>query len=131
MILKIALNYCYFASSMGPVSSPDRQLKNLRKWRGRKDRDISIASSIIELERNLKKSNRQLSQIADIWKSEVPCHIYENTHPISLQKGVLEIAVNGSSIAYQLQRLIRNGLLDSLQTKVTKPLRKIKVTLMN
>lgn len=116
---------------MGLMTSPNRQLENLRNWRANKERDISITTSIIQLQRNLKKSNRQLSQIADVWKLEVPHHIYENTHPISLKRGVLEIAANGSSTAYQLQRLIRNGLLDSLQKRVTRPLKKIKVTLMD
>ena len=107
-----------------------RKLEQLREWRGRKDRDLTVQQTLAKLKRSLKRSNSQLLQIAEVWKAEVPEFIYEQTHPISLKNGVLEVAVNGSAMSYQLQQLIRGGLLQKLQTSLHTPLKKIKVKLL-
>ncbi len=107
-----------------------RKLEQLREWRGPKNRPLTVQQTLSKLKRSLKRSNTQLLQIAEVWKEEVPEFIYEQTHPISLKKGVLEVAVNGSSISYQLQQLIRGGLLQKLQTRMNTPLKKIKVRLL-
>ncbi|MCH2146451.1 MAG: DUF721 domain-containing protein [Phycisphaerales bacterium] len=112
------------------MSLEERKLNQLREWRGRKDRDLSVQLTLAKLKRSLKRSNTQLLQIAEVWKEEVPELIYEQTHPISLKNGVLEVAVNGSAMSYQLQQLVRGGLLQKLQTQINAPLKKIKVKLL-
>ena len=108
----------------------ERKLEQLREWRGRRERDLTMQKTLANLKRTLKRSNTQLLQIAEVWKEEVPEFIYEQTHPISLKNGVLEVAVNGSAMSYQLQQLIRGGLLKKLQTQIHVPLKKIKVRLL-
>ncbi len=112
------------------MSLEERKLEQLREWRGRKERDLSVHQTLSKLKRTLKRSNTQLLQIAEVWKSEVPELMYEQTHPISLKNGVLVVAVNGSAMSYQLQQLIRGGLLQKLQTQLNSPLKKIKVKLL-
>ena len=108
----------------------ERKLEQLREWRGRRERDLTMQKTLANLKRTLKRSNTQLLQIAEVWKEEVPEFIYEQTHPISLKNGVLEVAANGSAMSYQLQQLIRGGLLKKLQTQIHVPLKKIKVRLL-
>ena len=107
------------------------KLEKLRTWRGREDRDLTLKRDLIALQRTLKKTNKQLSQIYELWESVVPEKIQSSAHPISLQRGVLEIAANGSPTSYQLQRLIREGLLQALQSQCTTHLKKIKITLVS
>ena len=127
LYFEIVASLRYDRSSM---SLEGRKLEQLREWRGRKDRDLSVQKTLAHLKRSLKRSNTQLLQIAEVWKAEVPEIIYEQTHPVSLKNGVLQVAVNGSAMSYQLQQLIRGGLLQKLQTQINTPLRKIKVKLL-
>ena len=103
------------------------QLEQLRKWRARKDRDISVSATIQELRRNLKKSNKQLTQIIEAWDELVPSHIHKSANPISFQGGVLEVYADGSPTVYQLNRLIRASLLRELQQRCSGTLKQIRV----
>ena len=113
------------------MGSESRKLENLRKWRGPKERDLSVKSELLSLQKTIKTGNKQLVQISEIWESAVPHHIRENTYPISLKNGVLEIAANGSPTSYQLQRLIREGLLQKLKDHCTSTIKRIKITLVS
>ena len=103
------------------------QLEQLRKWRARRDKDISIGATIEKLRRNLKKSNKQLTQLVEAWDELVPSHIHQNTNPISFRGGVLEVYADGSPTVYQLNRIIRAGLLRELQQRCSGTLNQIRV----
>ncbi len=103
------------------------QLEQIRLWRKRNVRDTSISATILELRKSLKKTNKQLSQIIEAWDLHVPEQIHKNAIPTSLRGGVLEVTVDDSPTAYHLNQLIRAGLLNTLQTKCSSTLKKIKV----
>jgi predicted nucleic acid-binding Zn ribbon protein len=103
------------------------QLKQLRQWRTRQDKDLSIGATIHELRRTLKKSNKQLTQLIEAWDELVPSHIHECATPISFQGGVLEVFADGSPTAYQLNRMIRAGLLRELQQRCSGTLKQVRV----
>ena len=58
------------------------QLEQLRKWRARRNKDISIGATIEELRRKLKKSNKHLTQLVEAWDELDPSHIHQNANPI-------------------------------------------------
>jgi len=101
-----------------------KQLRQLRMWR---EKDISIGATIHELQRSLKKSNKQLTQIIEAWDELVPKQIHQCANPTSFQGGVLEVFADGSPTAYQLNRLIRAGLLRELQQRCSGTLKQIRV----
>jgi len=107
------------------------QLERLRKWRTSREKDISIGSSIIELRKTLKKTNRQLTSILERWDKLVPEQLNQNATPTSLKSGVLSVTVSDSPTAYQLNRLIRSSLLRDLQQCSSGTLRQIKVSVAN
>ena len=109
------------------MATPMAQLQQLRKWRASRDRDISIGTSILDLRRSLKKSNKQLSQLLDAWDEVVPTYLSQHSHPVSLCRGVLEISADGAPTAFQLKRLIRAGLLRELQLRCSGTLKQIHV----
>jgi len=108
-----------------------RKLENLRNWRSHSERDLSINKELVDMQRILKKVNKQLVQISEIWEQQVPHYILENSCPISLKQGTLEVSASSSATSYHIQRLIREGLLQKLQMNCTSPLKKIKITLVN
>jgi hypothetical protein len=103
------------------------KVDQLREWRKRKIRDTSIESSLIEFRKSLKKSNKQLTQIMEAWDNEVPQQLSQNAIPTSLRAGVLEVSVRDSSTSYQLNQLIRAGLLCKLQEQCSGTLKQIRV----
>ena len=103
------------------------QLNQVRKWRARRDKDTSIGATIHELRRSLKKSNKHLTQLIEAWDELVPAHIHQCANPTSFQGGILEVYADGSPTAYQLNRLIRAGLLRELQQRCSGTLKEIRV----
>ena len=103
------------------------KLEQLRKWRARKDKDLSIGTSILAMRRSLKKSNKQFSQLLDAWDEFVPTSLNQRAHPVALCGGVLEVTADGAPTAYRLNRLIREGLLRQLQKKSSGSLNRIRV----
>ena len=79
------------------------------------------------MRKGLRKGNAQSSSIVEAWDALVPNHIARQATIVSLQNGVLEVVTDGSAIAYQLNRLVRGGLLRELQLASKGTLRKIKV----
>jgi hypothetical protein len=103
------------------------QLKQIRQWRARREKDFSIGATIHELQRTLKKSNKHLTQLIEAWDELVPKQIHQSANPTSFQGGVLEVFADGSPTAYQLNRLIRAGLLRDLQLRCSGTLKQIRV----
>ncbi|MDP7005580.1 MAG: DUF721 domain-containing protein [Phycisphaerales bacterium] len=107
------------------------QLEQLRKWRTRPERDISLGASIVELRKSLKKTNKQLNTILEVWDEVLPEHLNQNATPTSLRSGTLFVTVSDSSTAYQLNRLVRASLLRELQKRSSRTLKQIKIKVAN
>ena len=103
------------------------KIEQLRKWRSRRKKDLSIDSVIRVFCRSLKKTNTQLVQLQVAWKEFVPQRLQQVAVPIALRSGVLEVSVDSSPTAFQINRLIRSGLLRQLQQRCGGTLRQIRV----
>jgi predicted nucleic acid-binding Zn ribbon protein len=103
------------------------KIEQLRKWRSKRKKDLSIDSSMNLFCRSLKKTNKQLVQIQEAWTELVPQRLHNVAVPFSFRGGILEVAVDGSPTAFQMNRLIRSGLLRQLQTRCCGTLRQIRV----
>ncbi|MDP7008206.1 MAG: DciA family protein [Phycisphaerales bacterium] len=107
--------------------NPKANLERLRKWRARPNKDLGIDNALHVVRKGLRKGNRQLNSILEIWDERVPQHIAKQATIVSLRGGVLEVTTDGAAISYQLNRLIRGGLLRDLQRASKGTLKKIKV----
>ncbi len=103
------------------------KIEQLRKWRARRKKDLRIDSEMNTICRSLKKTNTQLLKLREHWNELVPERLNQVAIPTALQRGVLVVAVDGSPTAYQINRLIRGGLLRQLQQKCNGTLRQIRV----
>lgn len=103
------------------------KMEQLRKWRSRRKKDVSIDSMMRVVCRSLRKTNKQLVQIQEAWQEFVPQRLHQVAVPIALRSGVLEVSVDSSPTAFQINRLIRSGLLRQLQQRSGGTLRKIHV----
>ena len=112
---------------MSSILNPKFQLERLRKWRAKPTRNTSIHDAIQVMRKGLRKGNRQSSSVVEAWDVLVPTHIARQATVVSIRNGVLEVVTDGSAIAYQLNRLVRGGLLRDLQLASKGTLRKIKI----
>jgi hypothetical protein len=112
---------------MSMMLNPKSQLERLRKWRARPALDTSINEVVHIMRKGLRRGNRQSTSLVEAWDEFVPSHIARQATIVSLRNGVLEVVTDGASVAYQLNRLIRSGLLRDLQRASKGTLKKIKV----
>jgi hypothetical protein len=120
-------DYTLLQCTIVGVLNPELQLKRLRKWRAMSKKDTSINDTLQAMRKGLRKSSRQSTSVVEAWDVLVPSHIARQATIVSMRSGVLEVVTDGSAIAYQLNRLVRSGLLRDLQLASKGTLRKIKI----
>jgi hypothetical protein len=103
------------------------QIEQLQKWRSRRKVDMRIDTTMNSICKSLKNINKQLVQIQEAWSEFVPNRLNTVAVPTALRNGVLEITVDGSPTAFQVNRLIRSGLLRQLQQRSGQTLKQIRV----
>jgi len=103
------------------------KIEQLQKWRCTRKKELRIDSVMNSFCRSLKKTNKHLSQLQVTWDELLPETIRSVAIPISFRSGILVVSVDGSPTAYQLNRLIRSGLLRKLQQTCSGTLRQIRV----
>ena len=103
------------------------KIEQLKKWRSSRKRDLRIDTAMNVFCRSLKKTNKQLVQIQEAWNELVPHQYHAVAIPIAFRGGILDVVVDGSPTAYQVNRLIRSGLLRQLQQRCPCTLRQIRI----
>jgi len=94
--------------------NPEKQLDNLRRWRNR-DRDLSLGFLEKQVRSQYGRPAKQLGALVPHWESLVPAALLPRTRLESLSRGTLRVTVADASTNYELDRLLREGLLAKLQ----------------
>ncbi|MBC8309377.1 MAG: DUF721 domain-containing protein [Planctomycetes bacterium] len=103
------------------------KINQLQKWRARRNKDLSIDSSINTFCRSLKKANKKLVQMQEAWDELLPEQLSLVAIPVSFKGGILEVVVDGSPTAFKINRLVRSGLLRQLQQRCSGTLKQVRV----
>ena len=106
-------------------------LENLRRWRGPRRRDLTLADLPERVERTVLKPHRQLGAVAMLWRELVPGHLLDRTALVSFQRGVLTVELTDSATLYELDRLLRCGLERQLRTACKTTLRRVRCRIAN
>ena len=112
------------------MSSPQRQLEQLQELRVRRARparDITIAQTLDRTRRDLKKAHRHLAELAELWQTLVPPQLAARTALAQHHRGVLTVTVDSSSTSFELDRLLRGGLLSDLRHSFRGTLARVKL----
>lgn len=100
-----------------PADPHQSHLDGLRKHRNRKDPDLSLGFMRERFKREVQKPYEQLGELADVWTELVPKELASHTRLMSLNRGVLRVAVDSSGRLYELDRLLRSGVFDQIVTR--------------
>ncbi|MEX2671951.1 MAG: DciA family protein [Phycisphaeraceae bacterium] len=111
---------------MNPLD-PHRHIENLRGWRTRGERDLSLAFVRDYVKRTYAKPQKQLGKVVEVWAERVPEHLGMRTVLAALSRGVLTVHVADSATLYQLDRLLRDGLEQELRQTPGVTLRRVKL----
>lgn len=99
---------------MAGTDPNSKYIERLRQWRTRPDKDVSLGFLREQFKREVEKPYKQLHAIAEVWAELVPATLSEHVRLESLARGVLRVAVDSSSVLYELDRMLRGGLEQEL-----------------
>ena len=106
----------------------DAQLQTVWHQRQIRDNAEPISGPIAMLVKHqLGKRVRQLHQLAEVWDELLPDAIAEHTALESFSRGTLTVMADTAAHRFQLESLLRGGLLRMLQQRLGSSLAKVKV----
>jgi hypothetical protein len=116
-------------ATMCVMSRAIHELQKLRDLRARPVRDTSIAGIVAQAATEATRAHRKLGEVIMVWEQCVPAELARETVIISIGRGVLHVAVSSSSVMYELDRMLRGGLTDTLRRTYRGSLTRVKLRL--
>jgi hypothetical protein len=111
-----------------PAEAAAHQIERLRALRAHPSRDLSIVAAVAAAQRHADTVQRTLGELIRHWEALVPEELASRTQLVSLRGGVLRVSAETSSVAFQVDRLMREGALDELRRRFSRPLTRVRVT---
>ena len=78
--------------------------------------------------RTASRTQRRLATIIELWEAVIPSELAAHTSVTGLRGGVLFVRVDSASVAYELDRRLRDGLEQVLRSKFPSTLVRIRVS---
>jgi DNA-binding transcriptional ArsR family regulator len=103
------------------------EIERRRALFGRRQRNLSIADMVAGIRRTSERTNRRLGEIVALWEEMLPADLVEQTRMTSMRGGVLRVTVPSSTVGYELDRLLREGLLADLRSRFRGTLSRVVV----
>lgn len=110
----------------------ERQRQNfeqLKAWRGPRERDLSLATTIVSIAKFAKKRQRDLGEVIAAWNALCPAKLGTACTVDSLTNGLLSMTASSAAAGYELSRLLRTGLDEEMKRRFPTRIRRIKVTI--
>ncbi len=105
------------------------QIEQLRKYRQRRERDLSIAPLIGAMGDDARRTQRRLGALIDLWSQLVPGELEKHSRVVGVRGGVVQVQCDSSSTKYELDRLLRQGLEQELRRRYPSTLTKIRLSI--
>jgi len=109
------------------MPAAEMELEKLRAWRTRPNRSHAIAGTLATIRTSLRRQSRRFDGLVNAWEDLLPQELARHTEIVAFRSGVLDVVADGSPVAYQVNRLLRSGLLPAMQRSCKGTLRKIRV----
>lgn len=114
---------------MQRMRDPLAEIEQLRRHRSRAERDLSIRSIIESTAAALRRTERGLGELIELWHELLPPEVANHSELVGLRSGILEVAVHSASVRYQLDQALRGGALDELKRRYRGTLVRVRVKL--
>ncbi len=107
-------------------TAPDA-IENLRRHRSRPEFDTSITRVLQSMASEAERTERRLGDLITCWNEVVPDSLGRQTQVTSLQRGTLHVTVSSASVRYELDRMLREGMLDRIRSRYRGSLQRVKL----
>ena len=84
-------------------------LQQLRKWRTRPDRDLSIAGPVREAAAQAQQRHDAGQGAGQAWDELVPPRLRRRCTVLQLQRGILTVRIPDAAARFELDRWLRSG----------------------
>ena len=107
----------------------DAQLRTVWHQRQFRHRTVHLSQPLnLLMQHSLGKRVSQLGKLARIWDEVLPESISEHTALESFNGGVLRVLVDSATRRYQLQMLLRAGVLEDIRERFSAgPLNRVRL----
>ena len=106
----------------------DAQLRTIWQQRRADTGATSIAATLSTfMKHHLGRRVKQLGQLAILWDEAIPDNLRKHTALESFRQGTLTVMVDSASHRFELQTLLRNGVLHVLQERFKGPLDRVRL----
>ena len=110
--------------SNAPVAD---HIHKLQGWRVPRERSKPLSEAIENLQHNALRAQRQLGSFIDAWDEIIPESISRHTMVEAKRGGTVHVNARSASIAFELDRQLREGLLKELRTACQGTIANVRV----
>ncbi len=110
------------------LSDAVRRVEQLRAWRARPERDVAVGPLIASKLADAQRAQKQLGSFVELWESVLPDELAVHTRVTGLRSGVVQVTVDTSATAYELDRCLREGLEQQMRRAYGRTLLRVKIT---
>ncbi len=106
----------------------DAVLHTVWQQRQRPDRTTHLSLPLAQLmNKTLAKRVRQLGALATVWDEVIPASIREHTALEGFYRGTLTVTVDSASHRFNLNTLLKGGLLKEIQARCPQAINKVRL----
>ncbi|HEX8877660.1 MAG TPA: hypothetical protein VF777_13000 [Phycisphaerales bacterium] len=107
-------------------SVANARLARLRGFRCPPPPDRSIGAEVGRLARELRRSDRVLSRIEEVWEAAAPDALRTLARPVSFRAGVLELSCVAAAVRFEVDRWLQSGGREVVEKTLGTPIFRVK-----
>ena len=116
---------CYYALMHDPVN----EIERLREWRSNKGHNLSILGTVESIQTSARQSHRKLGELIELWHELLPDDLAKASTLRGIRSGLLQVEVESSAKLYEIDRRLREGILQELRSRYHGTLVRVKIRL--
>ena len=106
---------------------PISEIEKLRGLRSRKGRDLSILGAVEGIQSGARQSHKRLGELIDLWNELLPDELVAGSSLRGIRGGLPQVEVESSAVLYEIDRRLREGLLQELRSRYHGTLVRVKM----
>jgi hypothetical protein len=103
------------------------RLERVRQWRVRDARPTALSEPIHALRREVERGAKRACEFISSWEEIIPAELAAKTRVRGARGGVYHIAVQDSPALFEIDRLLREGALTAIRSRLRAAIVRIKL----
>ncbi len=103
------------------------RLNQLIEWRGPKPRPSIYQNAIARIQRDAKRTHRHMGDFIEHWQTMLPGELVARPSIEGVRGGTIHVRADSAAVSFELDRLLRGGLLTSLRSACSITVADVKV----